>query len=450
MKAPKDLDGAIRTPDALSRAVEESVPVPLDPPPEVDGSPPWPEDDPGPGEPGEEAPAPEVDLFEAARRMRGEVSIRAACDRFLARLESGGTRPIVSWPGTPLDWYGANWSQEPIRCSELRPLRQKDRPRWDHLWRTVGPLWPDRLAVLVGRTGGGKSALAVQVAEGAALAGVPVLYASAEMGTDELVARLLALRAQGDPDPARFPFGLAYRDIMQGRAELETVRGACDALVADCPALYLWAPLGTERDAPHLWSMARAVALGEDGKERPPVVVLDYVQRWTGPDTDDKRLATSAISAALRDLSRPGGLPGGWPGAVVLALSSTARANYEHFQDCVHLEAAFKGGLVPTESKKGPGEKWIPPIPLEGMGKETGELEFDAPLVLDLATDKGKEGQRPDYPRDALVVVAKNRHGGTGMAPMTFYPASGMFRDRAATGAATSPKPGVPRPGSGV
>lgn len=334
-----------------------------------------------------------------------------ARDAFLARLKpADGERVYFPWPGGQTEMPDRLGT---IAKGALVPLPEGYEPQpWTDLWRRIGPLWPDRLAVLVGATGRGKSGFALCVAEAVARAGHPVLYLSAEMGTDELVARLLALRAQGDDDDHRN--GVPYIGIMAGKADPDDVADACTALVADCPHLYLWAPQAEHRTPKALEDMTRAVVKAAGG--RPPLVVVDYLQRMA--DGDDVRQAVRDVSGKLRDLSRPGK---DWPGAAVLALSSTARGNYEYFASVKALRDAVGG---PWKSDKDGKPYRAPPVPMEGLGKESGELETDAALLLVMTTDAGDE---TDAARDALVVVAKNRHGPKGTVPMTFWPASGSF-----------------------
>ena len=112
----------------------------------------------------------------------------------------------------------------------------------------------------------------------------------------------------------------------------------------------------------------------------------------------------------------------------MLALSSTGRTNYPHFASVKALRDAAEGG-----------ERWIkkddknvkvttPPVSLEGMGKESGELEMDASLLMVMTTSTATES---DASRAGLVVVAKNRHGRTGLAEFRFWPACGRFTDAA-------------------
>jgi len=147
---------------------------------------------------------------------------------------------------------------------------------------------------------------------------------------------------------------------------------------------------------------------------RAPFVVVDYVQRLVS-GTDDRRTGVSDLSGQLRHLSRPNG---DWPGAAVLALSTTARSHYELFASPETLKGALEGGVNAITKKK------TPPVDLVGLGKESGELEADAPTVLCMTTADGSKA----YPRAGLVVWSKNRHGERkGKAWLTFLPACGRF-----------------------
>jgi hypothetical protein len=374
-----------------------------------------------PGEGQAEPEAPPVDP-----RRAEPWTVRACWDRWRKRLEDGPNATLWPWPGTPAKMPTRSTLE--LDAAELLPLSDGQRPRWDPLWRMTGPLWPDRTVVLVAGTGKGKTAFAVQVAEAAARAGAPVLYASAELGTDELLARLVAVRARSDR--------VAWRDLLRFRESREVggLAAAVEALAADCPGLYLWEPMGTERTGPGLQDAACVVSAAAGGS--PILVVVDYLQRFTPPGNDAQRATTSEVSADLRNLCRPGAFGPDWPGAAALALSSTARTNYQHFASCQNLTAAWKGGAVKAEGKK-EGTKWIPPVELVGMGKETGEIEHDCSLLLCMTTER-PEQYTPTAERDSLVVVAKNRHGETGEVKLAFHPACGRFRGRAA---APEPEP---------
>jgi hypothetical protein len=381
------------------------------------------EEIPLPGAEEQAEPDPPPVALEALDPQRAEGWTVLACwERWRERLEAGPAAVLWPWPGTPAAMPTRSTTR--LDPAELLPLAKEQRPSWGPLWRLVGPLWPDRTMVLVAGTGRGKTAFAVQVAEAAARADAPVLYASAELGTDELLARLVAVRARGDR--------VAWRDLLRFREprELEGLAAAVGRLADDCPGLYLWEPMGADRTGAGLQAAARVVSAAAGGA--PILVVVDYLQRFTPPGNDAQRATTSEVSADLRSLCRPGAFGPDWPGAAALALSSTARTNYEHFSSCENLTAAWKGGVVPYEKRGGqPGEKWIPPVELVGMGKETGEIEHDCSLLLCMTTDRPGIGD-PARARASLVVVAKNRHGETGEVDLAFHPACGRFTERTA------------------
>lgn len=366
--------------------------------------------------------------------------VRDAVARLLEN-QSGehGAGPFWPLPGgkvdLPEDWKTIEWKPE-----DVLPDPKAVPPSWEGLWRHIGPWRPDRLAILVGGTGRGKSAMALQAAEAAARhEGHPVLYVSAEMGTDELVARLVALRAALSLDAVNRTGGpgLAWTAIAAGAVPLDALKPAGDALAKDCPALYLWAPEGRGRTIDAIRDVAYALAAKHG---RPPMIVLDYLQRLTpgGDGESGRREAVIEMSGALRELSRPNRQKG-WPGAAVLALSSIARAHYDKVASTEALQHAQYGG----KNRENP-KKTDPPQEIVGLGKEAGEIEFDAPVVMVMTTDRAEHGQ----PRDVTcyVAVPKNRGGRAGVhAWMRFYPACGIFRSSAGRETPEAPLPDGPR-----
>ena len=339
-------------------------------------------------------------------------TLRGAVDGLLGRHQKRQGQ-WFPWPGTPAELPDDAPKCRIGRGDLLPPASGYVGPAWTGLWKKVGPLGPDQLIVLVGATGRGKSALAVQLAESAARAGAPVLYVSVEMGTDEIVARLIALRAdeRGSDD-----WGIAWSSILRGGVDRDELGEACSALTAACPNLYVWAPRGQERTVAHLLAMADAVSQSVGG--RAPLIVVDYVQRLAAGD--ELRSAVRDLSGALRDLSRPDGVREGWPGAAVLALSTTSRSNYEHFESAAALGGALRGNA-------GDGRK-SGPVSLESVGKESGELEADASLLLAMTTDRGGG---TGAPRPGALAVVKNRYGSTGLISLSFQPTCGRFSEAA-------------------
>lgn len=323
--------------------------------------------------------------------------VRAISDRLLRRLADGNRdQSRLPWPG----------GQKNIpSIAGYRPGRGEilvgsHRPVWNRTWELLGPWFPDRLAVLVGGTGRGKSAMAIQIAEAAATAGGPVLYMSAEMPAEEVLARLLALRSQG---------GVSYVAILQGQVPLQELQQACSDLEAACPHLYLWAPNHSFCTGAAIQAATRELFHRAGA---PPLVVVDYLQRLVGAEGSDRRNQIGDLSGNLRDLARPGGLDPHWPGASVLLLSSVSRTHYSNFSSVSALREAAKGSL-------------------EGSGKESGEIEYDAPLVLAMTSDPDPYRAAIDgapAERRALLAIAKNRHGeARGLVPFRFQARCGRF-----------------------
>ena len=351
-------------------------------------------------------------------------TVAEAVRLLVARAHPERGRPVgFPWPGAPETWpLGGDGTTDIKPDAALPPADGVCRPNWRPLWSLVGPLSPDRVAVLVGPTGRGKTAFAVQVAEAAAAAGHPVVYLSVELGAEELAARLIALRARG---------AVPWRAVLRGQVPRPELEQAGTDLVTRCPNLYLCAPPPGQRTAARLARLARAVAARHDG--RPPLVVVDYLQRMKG-DESDRRWEVSALSGELRALSRP---CDDFPGAGVLALSSTARTNYS-------------GGK--KSSLRGFWPLWRAasedPDSLVGLGKETGEIEYDASLVLVLTCDpkddddpppdddkevgdsrnQADAGKMPGLRRGALA-AAKVREGETGTVRLDFDGPRGCWGD---------------------
>ena len=314
-----------------------------------------------------------VEPPEASRPVRLADACRAFADR--PQPETGAWFP---WPGPaePSMPTGPVMSPDSLAAAQWTP--------WANLANIAG-IGPESVAVLVGPTGRGKTAFALQMALAVAAAGHRVLYASAELPADELVARSIACRASG---------GIPWRVVLTAYGDAN-VKDAAATLAAmpEGRNLYLWTPTGRTRNVDALQLVARQL--------QARYIVVDYLQRFLD-DADDKRLAVMRASGQLRDLSRQGV---GWPGAAVLAVSSIGRPKYDAFATVAKLRA------LPAED-------------LIGSGKEAGELEYDATLVLAYTTDAPTPG-RAD--RLAVVRVVKQRAGTEGEAAFTFQAAAGRF-----------------------
>src|SRR5205823_529225 len=136
---------------------------------------------PSPGAPTADAPpAPaERDGFEEPH------ALRAVLDDALERMERrarGDERPV------PLPWSNVSAA-------------------------LGGGLWGGTLVTLVGDTGSGKTQWALQAAIHAAESGVPVCYVAPDSGVDQMVARIVALKARRK-----------WSDLYVGRAGAEVLK----------------------------------------------------------------------------------------------------------------------------------------------------------------------------------------------------------------------------------
>jgi len=246
----------------------------------------------------------------------------------------------------------------------------EDRPLaspWPRLDMVLGGgFWPG-LYTLVGGTGAGKTQFAIQTAVHAAQAGATVLYLALELSRRDIAARVLGVIT-----------GTRWSALLRGTLSEAEISHAVLRAERQMRAL----PFYTECAPPYGYGIetltARAWTL------RPALVVLDYLQLCGRPG-EELRVSIGRAAYAARAIARD-------LGAVVLALSSTARENYSKL---IFNEEANPGDFV-------------------GLGKESGEVEYASDGVLVLA----RRGSMDSIVR--RLVVAKNRSGPTGIVDLTW------------------------------
>lgn len=294
---------------------------------------------------------------------------------------------VEEWPDPPdpkVPTARCGVARPPPPAPGGRPLGDDVTPLFETAWRRAGGeerplatpwptvngvlgdgLWPG-LYVLVGGTGAGKTQWALQVALHAAQAGMPVLYVALELAGQDLAARAVGLVTD-----------TAWSDLLRGRVSRPRL-----ADLAGPAERALWTlPFYTQCGPPYGYD---ATAFAADvHARRPGLVVLDYLQLCTSSAGEDPRVAVGRVAYAARALARD-------LGAVVLVLSSTARAHYP--------------ALVWTEERD--------PRDLVGFGKESGEIEYAADGVLVLAHTSDPTST------SRTLVVAKHRLGPTGAAAL--------------------------------
>ena len=361
------------------------------------------------------SPSPDVDALclegakqlttlgqrDARKRGRLAIPLKEAADAFMTRLSSPTHEiPRWSWPEMGLE-HPPPTDKRPVPILRTRSQADADKASgWSKTWTLLGGMVEDTCMHVVGRTGRGKTAWALTVMEGAARTNpdLPALYASVEIGSDELIARLLSIRSRS---------GTRWKSILQGQVKIDQVKAAVDELVEELPNFHVWTPPAPQRTGE---ALVRAVAeVSINSSYAPVLVTVDYLQRFVPSNVRDLRIATSDVSGRLRDISRPGsrgiwdrwpaGVP--WPGGCVIALGSAPRSAYENLES-VNTVMKLTASL------------------LEGSGKESGSLEYDATVFAVLTSDPANEANH-GVSAPGIFKVVKNRAGRNGHVEMRFH-----------------------------
>lgn len=276
----------------------------------------------------------------------------------------------------------------------------------------IGGLHNSDLIILAGRPAMGKTALATNMAFSCALrfmrdreaglqgsAGAPVAFFSLEMSADQLANRILAEQAQ-----------ISSEDLRMGRIQQSDFNQLARA-AADLQDL----PLHID-DTPGLTIAAlRARARRLKRQKGIGLVVVDYLQLLQGSakSSNDNRVnEISEITRGLKTLAKELDVP-------VIALSQLSRA------------------VEQREDKR----------PQLADLRESGTIEQDADIVLFVfreeyyhATKKPEDGSEKfqqwlekahRIEGRAEVIVAKQRHGATGIVPLMFEKRVTRFSDPA-------------------
>jgi replicative DNA helicase len=216
---------------------------------------------------------------------------------------------------------------------------------------------PGETWAIGGRTGDGKSALALQIAAANLRRGVGVAYFSIEMSRDELLQRLWA-------NEENIPFGHIRRPKGLNGETRKRVQSAMTKVS-------LW-PLSLIEDG--ALSLQKLIAKSRllIRREKPGLLVVDYLQQISAHAPNERERLTK-ISNQIRALAKDTGVP-------VLAVSQLNR---------------------PKE--RDPNER-----PNKFSLKESGSLENDANTILLIYRPVDEFG----WPTgDDEIIVAKQRHG---------------------------------------
>ncbi len=263
----------------------------------------------------------------------------------------------------------------------------------------TGGFQPGNLIVIAARPSMGKSTLATNIAENAAIDyGVPVALFSLEMSETELAHRFIASQAKVSSD-----------ELRKGR-----VRGERWPKVLNAVEKLASAPIFLDDSSDIGVLEMRAKARRLHSKHGLGLIVVDYLQLVRPDGRSDSRVEqVGQISRGLKILARELDIP-------VIAVSQLSRA---------------------VESRH-------PPIPMLSDLRESGQLEQDADVVMFVYREDYYDDES-ERTGEADVIMAKHRNGPIGKVGLTFlskYPRfANLYRDRSTDGVAAGP----PQNGSG-
>lgn len=231
--------------------------------------------------------------------------------------------------------------------------------------RLIGGLFPGELVVLAARPRMGKTSLAIQITTYFALRKRKVLFASLEMAPIELTMRMLCAKA--GVDSSRVRTGMLdendLKTMSAAAAELHDATFAIDGR----PGLTV--------------ANIRAEARRRHGKEPLSLVVVDYLQRLVPNDPRLKR--HEQVGQMSGDLKRLA-LELQVPVLAVAALNREVESSSDNRPRLSHL-------------------------------RESGDIEFDADVVMLLHRPEVYRPKDKDLCGKAQLIVEKNRNGATGV-----------------------------------
>jgi replicative DNA helicase len=249
--------------------------------------------------------------------------------------------------------------------------------------RKTAGLQPGDLVIVAGRPSMGKTALALNIAQYAALeAKTGVAVFSLEMSKEQLVLRLLCSEARVDQSKVRAGFA-AERDYPKLAIAAERLAEA-SIYIDDTPALGV------------LELRAKARRLKREREANLGLVIVDYLQLMRGISSDSREQEISSISRSLKALAKELSLP-------VVALSQLNRQ-------------------VESRADK---------RPLMADLRESGAIEQDADVIMFLYRSWVYDPKNADE-REAEVIIGKQRNGPTGTVALTFFAEYTRFDNRAA------------------
>ncbi len=272
--------------------------------------------------------------------------------------------------------------------TSIKELMARTVERIDILFERDNPVtgiptgWPDfdektaglqrgDLIVIAGRPSMGKTALAMNIVEFAAIqVKCPVAVFSMEMPGESLIMRLIS--SLGRIDQHKVRTGRLEEEDWPRLTSAVTILSQARLFIDDSSSL---SPTELRARARRLYRQEGQLGL----------IVVDYLQLMQVPGTNENRATeVSEISRSLKSLAKELSVP-------VLALSQLNRT----------LEQR--------------GDK----RPIMSDLRESGAIEQDADLICFIYRDEVYNPDSPDK-RKAEIIIGKQRNGPIGMIPLTF------------------------------
>jgi replicative DNA helicase len=248
----------------------------------------------------------------------------------------------------------------------------------------TGGFQPGNLIVLAARPSMGKSTLATNIAENAAIEhGMPVALFSLEMSETELAHRFIASQAKVSSD-----------ELRKGRVKADRWPKVLRA-VEKLAAAPIFIDDSSDIGVLEMRAKARRLHARNNGLG---LIVVDYLQLVRADGRADSRVEqVGQISRGLKILARELDIP-------VVAVSQLSRA---------------------VESRH-------PPIPMLSDLRESGQVEQDADVVMFVYREEYYD-RESDRLGEADIIFAKHRNGPVGQVTLSFLPKyprfASLYRD---------------------
>ena len=296
--------------------------------------------------------------------------------------------------------------------------------RWEPLSRVLDGGWWQGTYDFVGNTGIGKTQFALQAAIQAVQSGYPVLYISLELEDLQCSARVHGLTANSSW--AEMYYGIDKGSTIRGGipkdAHGNTDHAKIKETLAEYGAMYGW-PLYFEGPKAHGFyfeDIGRYIAgVRKDHPDNdytlPVLVIIDFLQLLTSHD------ATLSLREVIRGASYEAVAAAHKYNASVILLSSTARDNYWFLDDNFRSDEQL--------NMKRPGEG--SPMRYQGVGKESGEIEYSATNLGIFTHNSGAPDKKGRYFAETekggkyLLALAKRRMGAPIWIEFEYEPVTG-------------------------